>query len=83
MTRLLAALLLLTIATAAQMPVPALPKVYIDTTYSLPTGGHTWRAHTSTDFKNALTSAYPGDTITLDAGVIHSGNFTLPAKVES
>ena len=80
MTRVLVTLLLLTIATAAQVPIPALPKIYIDTAYSSPTGGQTWRAHTNTDFKNALTSAYPGDMIILDAGVIYSGNFALPAK---
>ena len=80
MTRVLATLLLLTIATAAQVPVPALPKVYIDTTYNSPTGGQIWRAHTSTDFKNALNSAYPGDEIILDAGVTYQGNFTFPVK---
>jgi hypothetical protein len=63
----------------AQMPVPTLPQVYIDTTFNLPTGT-TWSAHTATDFTNALTSSNPGDVIVLDAGTTYSGNFTLPAK---
>ena len=62
-----------------QAPVPTLPKTYIDTTFSPPTG-ITWPAHTSTEFKNALSSASPGDTIVLDAGVTYQGNFALPAK---
>jgi hypothetical protein len=63
----------------AQMPVPELPRVYIDTTFNLPTGT-TWSAHTAADFKNALAAANPNDVIVLDAGVTYSGNFTLPAK---
>jgi hypothetical protein len=63
----------------ANMPVPQLPEVYIDTTFNQPTGA-TWSAHTSTDFKNALRSANPGDVIVLDAGVTYTGNFTLPVK---
>jgi hypothetical protein len=80
MTRVLATLLLFAITTVAQVPIPALPKVYINTSYNSPAGGQTWRAHTSTDFKNALNSAYPGDKIILDAGVTYQGNFTLPVK---
>ncbi len=63
----------------AQLPVAELPRVYIDTTWNPPVGT-TWAAHTSSDLSNALVSAQPGDTIVLDAGVIYSGNFTLPAK---
>jgi hypothetical protein len=65
----------------AQQPIPTLPRVYIDTTWNAPTGGTTWRAHTSTDFANALNSALPGDIITLDAGSVYTGNFVLPAKI--
>src|SRR5208282_2313239 len=72
--------LLFTALAQAQMPVAALPEVYIDTTWNPPTGGVTWKAHTSADLTNAFTSAVPGDTIILDAGSVYSGNFTLPAK---
>jgi hypothetical protein len=61
------------------MPVPQLPQVYIDTTFNPPTGV-TWPAHTSADFRNALLSANPGDTIVLDAGATYVGNFTLSVK---
>ena len=56
-----------------------LPRVYIDTTYSLP-GGTTWSAHDVTQFSTALANSVPGDVIVLDAGVTYSGSFTLPAK---
>ena len=80
MTKVLAVILILAAATAAQIPVPALPRTYIDTSYRPPVGGLTLQAHTSTDFKNALNSASPGDTIALDAGITYQGNFTLSAK---
>lgn len=79
MHKLLIIILLLSMAAAAQMPVAELPRVYIDTTWNQPIGVQ-WQAHTSTDFRNALNSAQPGDTIILDAGTIYNGNFTLPAK---
>src|SRR5437868_3186742 len=69
-------------AALAQMPVPQLPQVYIDTTFNLPTGT-TWNAHTAAAFKTILTSANPGDVIVLDAGVQYTGNFTLPAKTNA
>ncbi len=62
------------------MPAPALPQVYIDTTFNQPVSGQTWRPHTATDLKSALISAMPGDVIVLDAGVTYTGNFTLPQK---
>jgi hypothetical protein len=80
MTRVLVAILIFTIASVAQVPVPTLPRAYIDTSYHPPVGGLTWSAHTSADFKNSLGSANPGDTIVLDAGKVYEGNFTLPAK---
>jgi hypothetical protein len=36
--------------------------------------------HTNSDFTSALTSAQPGDTISLDAGAVFTGNFVFPAK---
>jgi len=65
--RLLMSVLMVSALRFAQMPVPQLPQVYIDTTFNQPTGT-TWQVHTSTDFGNALHSAHPGDTIVLDAG---------------
>src|SRR6516162_2915936 len=62
-----------------QPPAPQLPQTYIDTTFN-PLVGVARAAHSSTDFKNALESANPGDTIVLDAGVAYQGNFTLPVK---
>jgi len=79
-THLLVGFLCLCFVSAiAQRPVTQPPQTYIDTTFRAPTGV-TWSAHTATDFKNALNSANPGDTIVLDAGVTYQGNFTLPAK---
>src|ERR1022692_2421978 len=72
-------LLLFSALAAAQMPVPAPPRVYINTTWNPPSGA-TWHARISADLQNALNSAHPGDTIVLDAGSIYTGNFTLPAK---
>ena len=65
---------------ATTPPRAELPRVYIDITYQLPTGGTTWAAHTSAQLSSALTGSQPGDMIVLDAGVTYSGNFTLPAK---
>ncbi len=74
--------LLFTLVGVAQQPVPQLPQTYIDTTYMPPTGVSR-PVHSSTEFKDALNSASPGDTIVLDAGVTYQGNFTLPAKSNS
>jgi len=65
---------------AAQKPQAVLPQVYIDTSWNPPVGGTRWAAHTAAQFSSALTSAAPGDVIVLDAGVVYSGNFVLPAK---
>jgi hypothetical protein len=59
---------------------PELPRVYIDTTYHLPSGGTTWAVHTAAQLTSALQCALPGDVIVLDAGVTYTGNFHLPAK---
>ncbi len=81
MSKALICVLVFATLAVAQAPVPALPQVYIDTTWNPPAGGVVWHAHTSTDLRNDLTSANPGDTIILDAGVTYTGNFTLPAKI--
>jgi hypothetical protein len=67
----------------AQMPVAALPRTYIDTTWNPPQGGTIWAAHTAVQFTSALQVATPGDTIVLDAGTVYSGYFTVPAKSNS
>ena len=64
-----------TVSAIAQKPVAALPQVYINTTYSLPTGGTTWAAHTSAQLSSAIRSSVPGDVIVLDAGATYSGAF--------
>ena len=68
------------IAAHAQMPVAQLPLTNINTSYSAPTGGTTWAAHTSAQLASALKVAAPGDTIMLDAGTIYSSYFVVPAK---
>src|SRR5215831_1571017 len=65
---------------AAQKAVVQLPRISIDTTWHSPVGGTTWAAHTSAQLTSALQTAAPGDTVVLDAGVIYSGNFVVPAK---
>ena len=65
----------------ALVPVAELPRVYIDTTWTPPTGGTTWAAHTSAQLSSALTHSSPGDLIVLDAGATYIGNFQLPAKI--
>ncbi len=64
---------------AAQEPVPALPRVYVDTTWNPPNGA-TWNVNSSSTLTLALNHANPGDTIVLSNSSIYSGNFTLPAK---
>ena len=72
---LLVFLVLYTVAAVGQRP----PQTYIDTSFN-PPNRVSWKAHNSADFKNALNSANPGDTIILDAGATHQGNFNLPEK---
>ena len=58
---------------------PERPRVYVDTTYTLPTG--TLRvANTSSQFQTALNNAQLGDIIQLAAGTNYQGPFTLPNK---
>ena len=76
----LAIVLVLCGSAFAQKPVAQLPKTYINTTWSQPTGGTTWAAHTSAQLTSALNASQPGDVIVLDAGVTYTGYFQLPAK---
>ncbi len=70
---------------AAQRPAtlaegePELPRVYMDTTYALPSGRKI-AVNEGEDFQAALNQAKPGDVIMLQAGATFTGNFTLPDK---
>ncbi|MGA9567059.1 MAG: hypothetical protein WBS19_16170 [Candidatus Korobacteraceae bacterium] len=79
----IAVILSLSGAAVAQMPVAELPRVYIASTWNLPSGGTTWAAHTSAQLSSAIKTSMPGDVIVLDAGVTYSGYFQLPAKANS
>ena len=73
-------LLLFPLSLPAQLPTTELPRVYIDTHWSAPTGGRTFRPHNADEFQNALNDSAPGDTIILDAGATYAGAFTVGAK---
>lgn len=62
---------------AAQLPI--LPQVFIDTTYS-PPSGNTIVVNAGGNLQTAINNAVPGDTIVLQAGVTFTGPFTLPNK---
>src|SRR4051812_47952574 len=68
------------IANVTAANYPALPQVYIQTVYNLPTGGQVIPVNTSSGFQAALNSANLGDVIQLQAGTIFTGPFTLPNK---
>src|SRR5437867_6374244 len=59
--------------------LPELPRVYLNTTYTLPTGP-TITVPAGGDFQGALNSAQPNSVIILTAGATYTGNFTLPNK---
>lgn len=59
--------------------LPALPRVYMDTSYVPPTG-RTIAVPAGGDVQAALDAAQPGDVITLQAGATFTGPFTLPNK---
>ena len=59
--------------------LPELPRVYLDTTFTLPTGP-TITVPAGGDFQGALNAAQPGSSIVLAAGATYAGNFTLPNK---
>ena len=72
----LAGLIIPLVVAAAE---PALPRVYIDSTYVSPTG-KTIAVAAGGNFQAALVAARPGDVITLAAGATYRGPFTLPKK---
>ncbi|MEO7926522.1 MAG: hypothetical protein ABIR93_07325 [Saprospiraceae bacterium] len=59
---------------------PALPQIYIQTPFDLPTGGQYIIASNSAAFQSALNTSQAGDIIQLQAGTTYNGPFTLPAK---
>jgi len=65
-------------ATTAQT-LPQLPKTYINTTYSLPSG-KTYTVNAGGNLQAALDSAKLGDIIVLQAGATFTGPYTLPNK---
>ena len=63
-------------------PRPALPdppRVFLDTTYP-PANGRTIVVPAGGNVQAALEAAQPGDVVTLQAGAVFRGNFTLPRK---
>ncbi|MGH9799833.1 MAG: hypothetical protein ACRD82_05660 [Blastocatellia bacterium] len=58
---------------------PELPRVILNTDYQ-PPSGKVIAVNAGGDFQAALNRALPGDVITLKAGAVFKGNFTLPAK---
>ena len=66
----------------AQMPVAALPRTYIDTTWNPPQGGTACGAHTPAQLTSALHTAVPGDIIVLDAGSIYSQLFHGAGEIQ-
>jgi uncharacterized protein (TIGR03437 family) len=61
---------------------PELPRVYLDTTYTRPTG-RTIAVAAGGDLQAAINQSQFGDVITLQAGAVFTGNFTLPKKSSS
>jgi hypothetical protein len=59
--------------------LPALPRAFIDTTYS-PPAGKAIAVKAGDDLQRAIDRAVPGDTLILQAGATFAGPFTLPAK---
>ncbi len=67
-------------ASSSSGNAPALPKVYVDTTYPAITG-KTIAVHAGGDLQAAIDAAVPGDQIVIDAGVTITGaNFFLRKK---
>jgi len=58
---------------------PELPRTYLDTHYAPPTG-NTISVAQGGDLQAALNAAQPCDVISLAAGAVFTGTFTLPAK---
>jgi hypothetical protein len=67
-------------AQPATAPIPpAPPRSVLDTRYA-PSTGRTITVRAGGDLQGALVSSQPGDTITVEAGAVFRGNFTLPNK---
>lgn len=64
---------------AKAQTLPRLPKTYLNTTYSLPSG-KIIAVNSGGDFQAALNSANLGDVIVLQAGATFTGPYTLPNK---
>lgn len=60
-------------------PAPELPRVTINTELVAPKG-RTIAVPADGDLQAAIDQANPGDTITLQAGAVYTGNYILPAK---
>jgi hypothetical protein len=73
-------LVFLVAARAAAQILPALPEVFLDTTYAPPTGGKLIVVGANADLQLALDQALPGDILQLQAGASFTGNFTLRNK---
>ncbi len=58
---------------------PAPPKVFLDTSYT-PPSGRTIAVRAGGDLQAALKAAQSGDVIALEPGAVFSGNFSLPKK---
>lgn len=58
---------------------PELPRVYLDTTYAVPTGSAISVA-SGGSLQTAINAAVAGDVIELEAGAVWTGNYTLPNK---
>jgi hypothetical protein len=63
----------------AQPVLPAPPRVFLDTSYTAPSG-RTISVGAGGDLQAALKAAQPGDVITLEPGAVFTGNFSLPKK---
>ena len=61
---------------------PALPSVFVDTTYVAPSG-NVISVQSGGNLQAALNTANPGDVIMVKAGSTFTGNFTLPNKAGS
>jgi hypothetical protein len=67
---------------AAQIVLPAPPRVFIETSYRPPSGRSIPVARGG-DLQAALKAAQPGDVLVLEPGAIFQGNFALPKKAGS
>ncbi len=66
---------------ALGVALPELPRVQVDTTYSLPTGGQTWIVNAGDNLQTILDAAQPGDVVQLEAGATFQGNFIVRPKI--